>query len=92
MYIKSNPNQVLHGWVCHLHACGPCYTIESLQHLDISTTSSPKTLDCNHASLIFDVMDHGNNPLDQNCIGTYKHNEEVKNLVHKLNASLINVE
>jgi hypothetical protein len=79
-------------WVCHPHLCGPCYTIEPLQHLDISTTSSPKTLDYNHTSLIFDVMDHGNNPLDQDRIGSYKHIKEVKNLVHKLNAPSINVE
>jgi hypothetical protein len=37
-------------------------------------------------------MDHGNNPLDQNCIGTYKHIKEVKILIHKLNALSINVE
>jgi hypothetical protein len=60
--------------------------------LDISTTFAPKTLACNHASLIFDVMDHSNNPLDQNCIGTYKQIKEVRNLVHKLNAPLVNVE
>jgi hypothetical protein len=59
--------------------------------LDISTTFAPKTLACNHASLIF-VMNHSNNPLDQNCIGTYKQIKKVRNLVHKLNAPSVNVE
>jgi hypothetical protein len=87
-YGKFDPNQVLHGMVCHPHKCVPCGTMQLLQHLDIS---SPKTLQCSHICLISNAMDHGGNLLDHSCIGTHK----LKRLnIHfiKLNAPSINVE
>jgi hypothetical protein len=91
-YMKFNPNQVLHGLMCHPRKCVPCSTMQLLQHLDISTTSSPKTLQCNHICLISNAIDHGGSLLDQSCIGTHKHTKKIKHSLHKLNAPSINVE
>jgi hypothetical protein len=72
--------------------CGRCGTMQSLQHLEILTTSSLKILQCNHVLKISEAMDLVGNPLDKSCIGTYKHTKEIRHSLHKSNAPSTNVQ